>query len=345
MILLESKNPILEQLLLDRFEMATNGEFISTNLTFADFDGCMYTVCNPGNSQSLEQQHQEGEEDSAPASAESEANKSILFISMKLYGTSFRELQPHGVEQVLQAAYGQLLVAPENGNDVTLRIDLKDTPENIPYFVGQIALLRRIAFGSVFEKYFAIQRAGGVGGDKAAVINYRPNESIYIAAFKDRVTVIFSTPFKDEDDIILGKIFLQEFKEGRKAANTAPQVLFSYRDAPKELIGTNARMADNMGYVTFVVFARHTTEKTSQKSIDLLHMFRNYLHYHIKCSKGYLHSRMRAKTTQFLQVLNRARPDSDVKEKKTATGRTFSQKPPPPVPAPKTFPKPGASNS
>ena len=106
----------------------------------------------------------------------------------------------------------------EDSGDVTLRVDLKDTPENIrplttsvtrhshaaAFFVGQIALLRRVAIGAVFEKYFAIQRAGGVGGDKAAVINYRPGESIWVAAQMDRVTVIFSTPFKDEDDVILG---------------------------------------------------------------------------------------------------------------------------------------------
>ena len=31
----------------------------------------------------------------------------------------------------------------------------------------------------------------------------------YVAAQKDRVTVIFSTVFKDADDIIIGKVFLQ----------------------------------------------------------------------------------------------------------------------------------------
>ncbi len=37
---------------------------------------------------------------------------------------------------------------------------------------------------------------------------------------------------------------------------------------------------------------------------------RNYLHYHIKCSKAYIHSRMRAKTADFLKVLNRAKPET-----------------------------------
>ena len=31
----------------------------------------------------------------------------------------------------------------------------------------------------------------------------------YVAAQKDRVTVIFSTLFTDDDDIIIGKVFMQ----------------------------------------------------------------------------------------------------------------------------------------
>lgn len=38
-------------------------------------------------------------------------------------------------------------------------------------------------------------------------------------------------------------------------------------------------------------------------------MLRNYLHYHLKCSKAYMHQRMRAKTNDFLKVLNRAKPE------------------------------------
>ncbi len=45
----------------------------------------------------------------------------------------------------------------------------------------------------------------------------------------------------------------------------------------------------------------------------VLHHFRNYLHYHIKCSKAYIHSRMRAKTAAFLKVLNRAKPGEAAK--------------------------------
>ncbi len=60
MILLDAKNPIVEQILLDRFDMAAQGEFISTELTMSDFDGVQYTIRNPGDKLSLEQQQQGG---------------------------------------------------------------------------------------------------------------------------------------------------------------------------------------------------------------------------------------------------------------------------------------------
>ena len=44
---------------------------------------------------------------------------------------------------------------------------------------------------------------------------------------------------------------MQELREGRRASHTAPQVLFSHREPPMELANTDARIGDNIGYVTF----------------------------------------------------------------------------------------------
>lgn len=78
--------------------------------------------------------------------------------------------------------------------------------------------------------------------------------SSYVEAKADRVTVVFSTIFRDEDDVVIGKVFMQELREGRKASHTAPQVLFSHREPPMELANTDARVGDNIGYVTFGKF-------------------------------------------------------------------------------------------
>ena len=73
--------------------------------------------------------------------------------------------------------------------------------------IKKVGLLKRNCFASVFEKYFDL-----VGKDETqerAVINYREDETMYVEAKADRVTVIFSTVFKDDDDVIIGKVFMQ----------------------------------------------------------------------------------------------------------------------------------------
>ena len=46
-------------------------------------------------------------------------------------------------------------------------------------------------------------------------------------------------------------VVLQEFKEGRRRYQQAPQVLFSHKEPPMELTNTDAKTGDNIGYITF----------------------------------------------------------------------------------------------
>lgn len=70
-----------------------------------------------------------------------------------------------------------------------------------------------------------------------------------------------------------------------------------------------------------VLTPRHISRATRDNTINLISMLRNYLHYHLKCSKAYMHQRMRAKTNDFLKVLNRAKPE--VKSKPVEERKTF----------------------
>ena len=105
------------------------------------------------------------------------------------------------------------------------------------------------------------------------MINYRPDESLFVRALDDRVTVIFSTTFKGEDDIILGKVFMQEFSETRRKFQQAPQVLFSHKHPPGELNDTNALVGDNRGYITFGNFYYLKFNKRSLKKFFKLFIF------------------------------------------------------------------------
>jgi actin related protein 2/3 complex subunit 2 len=67
------------------------------------------------------------------------------------------------------------------------------------------------------------------------VLNYRSNEALYLKPEADSVTAIFSINFKDQDDIVLGKVFLQEFQDCRRSMSGAPAVSFAQKERPMEL--------------------------------------------------------------------------------------------------------------
>lgn len=207
----------------------------------------------------------------------------------------------------------------------SLLYDLSCIPDNWKVVISKASLIKRNCFASVFEKYFEFQKAGDIN-QQLAVINYRADETLFVKALADRVTVIFSTTFKGEDDIILGKVFMQAFIESRRKYQEAPQVLFNYKTPPAELKDTNAIVGENRGYITFVLTPKHTNIQNRDNTINLISMLRNYLHYHLKCSKAYMHQRMREKTNDFLQILNRAKPEAKAnQEKKTFFGKTIKQ--------------------
>ncbi|TTS97983.1 Actin-related protein 2/3 complex subunit 2 [Bagarius yarrelli] len=229
MILLEINNRIIEETLTLKFDSAANGNKPeAVEVTFADFDGVLYHISNPNG----------------------DKTKVMISISLKFY----KELQEHGADELLKRVYGNFLVPAEDGYNVSLLFDLDALPTNKEEMIHQAGMLKRNCFASVFEKYFKFQEEGREG-EKRAVVHYRDDESMYLEAKKDRVTVVFSTVFKDDDDVVIGKVFMQEFKEGRRASHTAPQVLFSHREPPLELKDTDAAVGDNIGYITFGLYS------------------------------------------------------------------------------------------
>lgn len=291
MILLEVNNRVIYETLKTKFT-ATKSE--SVNVTAVDFDGVQYQISNPDN------------------------NKDKIVLSAKMPMHS--DLQKYDDEYVdyLKKEYGDCLMAtPEEGFDVSLEYNLSDMSGDKDEIANKASNLKRNCFAFIFQKYFKIQEAKAEGNynndakeEDTAKVRYHEDEAIYISAKDDRVTVVFSIIFKDPDDIVIGKVFLQEFKDGRKQYQNAPQVLFSYGDKPRELESVDDVLTgENVGYVTFVLFPRHTNDANRENTINLIHQFRTYLHYHIKCSKAYLHQRMRSKTSDFLKVLNRAKPE------------------------------------
>ncbi|KAJ2997880.1 hypothetical protein HDV02_005064 [Globomyces sp. JEL0801] len=287
MILLEPGSKIIEETLRDKFRSDPEKSIA----VLADFDGVTYRISNA-------------------------EDKGVLMVSMNMRG--FKDLLSFGAQQVLAREYGSYyLPQPEVGFDVTLRIDLLALPADTEPLIKSIALLKRNAMAAPFEVAFSSQAQQQESPLMA--IHYRENEAIYVKGLPDRVTVIFSTEFKDESDRIYGRVFLQEFVDARRqpAIQMAPQVLYSAREPPLELRHLSGlKDSEDVGYVTFGA--------NGPECISRIHLFRDYFHFHIKASKAYLHSRMRTRVDSFLKVLNRAKPERPT-EQKTASGKTFKR--------------------
>ena len=122
------------------------------------------------------------------------------------------------------------------------------------------------------------------------------------------------------DDVVIGKVFMQ----GR-ASHTAQQVLFSHMgEPPLELKDPEAAVGHDIGYITFVLLPCQSNANAQDNTINLIHTFPDYLRYHIKCSKPYIHTLCSVcETSDFLKELNCACPDAKKKENNHGEDVTF----------------------
>ncbi|KAK9378601.1 Arp2/3 complex, 34 kd subunit p34-Arc-domain-containing protein [Kockiozyma suomiensis] len=310
MLLLQYHNILIQSILQERF--APDTQPANIDQVISDFDNVTYHVSTP-------------------------ESKTKILISLSI--RCFKDLEKYGATALLKREYGEYVVQPENGYDFSIVVDLENLPssqEEKELLIQKIALLKRNAMAAPFEKAFgqfdelAAEAAKNSldlsvpedSGAEVMAVHYREEESFFIRASHDRVTVIFSILFREDTDRVFGKVFLQEFVDARRRSiQNAPQVLYSSKEPPLE-IRNIAGVKEDVGYVTFVLFPRHISRDRREGCISHIQIFRDYFHYHIKCSKAYMHSRMRFRVAEFLKVLNRAKPEA-VEEKKTASGRRF----------------------
>lgn len=293
---MEPHNQVLQDTLWQRFN-SEKQEFVDVRLT--DYDGAAYHIHTPD-------------------------EPSILFISFRWH--CFPALVKYGAVQLLEKQFGSFIAAtPEAGWDFTLVVNLAQTVDDKEEFISKVGRLKHTVMSAPLERAFA--EHDKLGKDKSYRVDqelmrvaYRVSESgeevFWIRAQQDRVTVIFKTMFQEDSDRIFGRVFLQEFVDARRQAvlQNAPQVLSS-KEAPLDLRqagGVEAGEKGQQTFVTFVLFPRHFSPgPVREQTTGQILLFRNYLHYHIKCCKAYMHSRMRKRVQDFLKVLNRAKPDSN----------------------------------
>lgn len=270
-------------------------------MSFADFDGVRYHLANV------------------------DGAKNSVRLSMAM--RAIADCMPFGVADCINGLYGNYVVDTEATYDVSLvfNIDTLPAAEDARKAIARTAaLLKRNLISVPFEAFF--DQVGQASPAPVTEIKYRPNESFWIMSDRDKCTVVFNVDFSDKDDVVLGNVFLQEFKNVRRNIPAAPPVSFTVGEPPLELQNVRGvRAGPRTGFITFVFFPNHFDAGHRQNTITNIANFRTYLQYHIKCAKAYLHTRMRKRVVTLLKILNRAKMEPKKKEKKTATGRTFKR--------------------
>ncbi|XP_066396856.1 actin-related protein 2/3 complex subunit 2A-like isoform X2 [Miscanthus floridulus] len=215
---------------------------------------------------------------------------------------------PLGAIEAIKAAYGpvvQILDPPKDGFDLTMKINLTKLPpdeEQRNAILTQIASIREVVLGAPLKlllKHLA-SRAVAPNVDKLVALVHRPNESFFLAP--------------------------QEFVEARRTAalNNVPSCMWSPAP-PLELKGVSADALNaNAGFVTFVVYPRHVEGKKLDRTVWNLLTFHAYVSYHVKCSEGFMHTRMRRRVESLIQALDRAKSDAE-KLKKLVHGGSFKR--------------------
>jgi len=289
MILLEYNNRILNDTIA-RFISHPNNP---VDVLVSDFDGAKFHICT----------EKEG----------------VLLVSLQW--ALYPSLNGHGIQIALKNNYGNFLGTTESGYDVTLKIELAQVPEEkkagLPL---HISMLKRNVFAAPFNKYF--DAAAKSQELPVLSLEYRPSEFVFLKNVQNRTLVIFKVMFKDKDDQVLARVFLQEFS---RSTGGAPSVSYSYRNPPSDIQGAKgAEESEDHGFVTFVLFPPHMTGNARGKTLSNIQTFRNYLHYHIKCCKAYMHTRMRSRVASLLKILNRAKTEPLVTVKRNVKGKIIS---------------------
>ena len=309
MLLLEYECSLLKDLIPRYYA----NEKISTDYKFCDFDGVRYEI---------------------------KLEKKAERILVQVFLPCAKEVAEHGGDELYERVYGSLKVDPTEGytHAIGLPLDEKDS-KKIDEYVRLAATLKANLISAPF--LWVAERWEAKESFAPFEIPYRKetSESFFLCPTPTGVSCVFSIKFSDPMDKVIGDVFLQELVSCRtkiaqappvSVSNTPPGDLesFTFPDSAKQPTKIKdgkggERNIYQYGFVTFSLLAPQLSAANRQKTGYYVPMFRNHIHYHIKCSKGFMHQVMRRKTSEFLKLLDEARPEPKQKVKRTVTGKVI----------------------
>ncbi|KAH0791544.1 Actin-related protein 2/3 complex subunit 2 [Histomonas meleagridis] len=297
MIILEFESAILRNL-LERSLMPH--EKLSGEYTFCDFDGVKFRL---------------------------HVDKKTNDIEIHMYIGCAEELNEYGAAEEFEKHYGNYKIEPAATRTVkythAIRFNLSQMNEKEQKEMITLASrMKAHVLGAPF--IFVADQVASKANFAPFEIPYRKAtmESYFVTPTSQGAAATFSIRFSDPGDKIIAGVFFQELAAARTRVKSAPIVTYS-NDPPADLGAFDLPTKDkNMyAYVTISLQSAQFSDRKKQDISFYLPMFRDYLHYHIKCAKAFMHQKMRARTASMLKILDAAKPEPKQKVRRTITGR------------------------
>eukprot|EP00908_Phaeocystis_cordata_P027320 Transcript_9875.p2 GENE.Transcript_9875~~Transcript_9875.p2 ORF type:complete len:309 (-),score=149.69 Transcript_9875:156-1082(-) len=260
-------------------------------------------------------------------------DRSVMHIHM--WCRNFNEISEAVGDQYFEELYPGMLAKPAKGYSISLAVNLDSIPEDKPSrdaLARKLSSMKRDVLGAPLWVSFGALMTGARPPRQFYVVNYRPQEAMYVIPGDDMVVVVYSIAFENQVEQAIAKVFLQEIEVTRRNNRdlaVGPSVNFT-TEPPHELKmikGITPKIPQNfIGFVSLAVSKRNIEGPGKlEKAVGLAEAYRSYMVFHVKATKSQMHTRIRTRCANWLQVLNRAMPEKLNTEKKTITGRTFKR--------------------
>jgi len=255
----------------------------------------------------------------------SEEKKTPMVVAINV--PCYESIKDKSDEQ-LKKRYGDRLATDvPAGYDCAVNVDLDNLPDNDEEkrkLAEDLSLIKYTTLSGPYRHFFDLLNAG-TPATEPFQFNLRHDTTVYFCPRSDRVTIVYAVDFQEKVDKVIARVFMQELCDARKRIRTAPPFKWSI-DPPVEI--KSLGVSENpgiLGYASIAVMVPHIKGDKVDTVSGALINFRSFIQYHLKCAKSFFHSRMRARCSDLLKILNRARTRFGEKEKKTAKGTTFKK--------------------
>ena len=300
MILLEIESAILRNLLERSLD---ENEKLSGDYWFCDFDGVRYHVRL--------------------------ANKKQPEDLVEMMISCTPQLNEYGGEETFEELYGPYKTEPSSKGDIVythaIKFNLKEMPpEEQKKMITLAARFKANIMGAPF--LWVAKQVAEKSNFAPFEIPYRGStgESFFITPTDVGAACTFSIRFSDPGDKIIGGVFFQELAAARTRVKSAPAVTYS-NELPSDVASVSSGITSGdkslYAYVTLSMQSAQLSDRKKQDTAYYLPMFRDYLHYHIKCAKAFMHQKMRSRTAAMLKILDAAKPEPKQKVRRTITGK------------------------